>query len=61
MENVGLYDDSNNLLACAFPGTYDRHILLFNASVRDDSKRNFMTYLIDSYIRKILAKRVFRF
>ena len=55
---IGLYDDSNNLLACAFfLVLYDRHILLFNASVRDDSKRNFMTYLIDSYIRKNSCKK----
>tara|TARA_Y100000994_G_scaffold90464_2_gene74805 strand:- start:240 stop:1163 length:924 start_codon:yes stop_codon:yes gene_type:complete len=55
---IGLYDDSNNLLACGFfLVLYDRHILLFNASIRDDSKRNFMTYLIDSYIRKNSCKK----
>ena len=54
---LGIYDKNNNLLACGFfLALYNRHILLFNASVRNNSKMNFMTYLIDSYIKQNSCK-----
>ena len=57
---LGLYNENNELLAVVFFLTlYGRHILLFNASVRDSSKFNYMTILIDYFIRKNAFKNEF--
>ena len=57
---LGLYNDKDELLAGVFFLTlYGRHILLFNASFKDNSQYNYMTFLVDFFIKQHAFKNEF--
>jgi len=57
---LGLYNDKDELLAGVFFLTlYGRHILLFNASLKDNSQYNYMTFLINFFIKQHACKNEF--